>query len=125
MLLLNSKKILDCNENEESIHENEIITILDNIHKIHNIDCALIINDSFNNEPKITKCKLHDVFEYLEYFDNKNGIDIYQDDDFLTFILNGQTYIKDNESHIYFTSIKILPLDAYGNVCKIYIDRFI
>ena len=124
MILLNSKKILDCNLSEELIHENEIETIFNNINKLCNIDCALIINNSFEYESK-TICKLHDIYDFLENFDYKNGVDIYQDEFFLTICLNGQTYNINNESHILQTYIKIFPLDAYGKPCRIYIEKLI
>ena len=125
MKLLNSKPIVECDEKEELLHKDEVNKICNNIYKFTNIDCALVITDSENNEPKVMKCKLHDIFDYLENFDIKNGIDIYQDNDFLTFVLNGQTYKKENQIFIFNTFVKVLPLDAFGNVCKVYIENFI
>lgn len=122
MKLLNTKLSLECDEYEEIHHEEEIEKIYMKICKFPNIDCALAITDSFNDEPKIEICKLHDVFETLEKFDCKNGIDIYQDNLFITIVLNGQTYKKREEMNIFFTYVQVLPLDANGNVVKGYFE---
>ena len=125
MKLLNSKSSIDCNEYEEKYHLNEIQTIYKNICKINNIDCALVITNSFENEPKIIKSKLHNILDDLAYFDIKNGVDVYQDEDFITFVLNGQIYKENNDYKIFNTFIKVLPLDVFGNPIKMYIDKLI
>ena len=122
MKLLNSKKVLDCNESEELIHHNEITKIIDTIYKMRNMNCALVITDSNNKEPKIVTSKLHEIFDCFEYFDMKNGIDVYQDNDFLTFVLNGQTYEMNEEINIFYTFIKVLLLDASGNVIHSFVE---
>ena len=52
----------------------------------------------------------------------KNGIDVYQDNDFLTFVLNGQTYEMNEEINIFYTFIKVLLLDASGNVIHSFVE---
>ena len=121
MNLLNSKLIMECDEFEEQKHNEEIQKIYNKFYQLPNIDCALVISNSTKKESKIEICKMHDVFDFVERFDFKNGIDIYNDDDFITFVLNGKTYEKNNELNIFFTFIKILPLDANGNPVKVYI----
>lgn len=125
MKLINSKKIIECNEIEEQVHYKEINKIYSKLCNLPNINCALIITDILDQKPKYEICKMHDVFDFIEYFDFKNGIDIYQDNDFITFVLNGTTFVKDGKLNIFLTYVKILPLDANGNVISIYIEDFI
>lgn len=70
---------MECNEDEEILHNEEITNIERKIHKLPNYDCAIIYN--FLNFPKkkeiIKSCKLHDFMEMIEYTDFKNGIDLF------------------------------------------------
>ena len=77
MQLLNEKLMLECNEQEELQHQEEIEKIALTLYKLPNINCALVITDSRHKEPRIEICKMHDIFEELEYFDITNGVDIY------------------------------------------------
>ena len=53
-LLLNSKSILNCNEEEEKEHNNEIEEISKMIYSLPNYDCAIIIKyvDKANEKRK-------------------------------------------------------------------------
>ena len=125
MQLLNEKLMLECNEQEELQHQEEIEKIALTLYKLPNINCALVITDSRHKEPRIEICKMHDIFEELEYFDITNGVDIYEDNDFLTFALNGQPYTKNGTTEIFLTFVKVLPLDANNNPIRVYVEKFI
>lgn len=53
-MLLNSKSILNCNEEEEKEHNNEIEEISKMIYSLPNYDCAIIIKyvDKANEKEK-------------------------------------------------------------------------
>lgn len=56
MELLNSKSILDCNEQETEQHNKECSTIIENLHKYDDYDCAVIYKyfDETNKQRKRT-----------------------------------------------------------------------
>lgn len=54
MELLNSKSILDCTEQEKEQHNQEYSTIIENLHKYDDYDCAVIYKyfDEVNKKKK-------------------------------------------------------------------------
>ena len=44
-MLLNSKSIIDCNEDKEVIHNKEIKHIIDQLNKLPNYECLVIKKD--------------------------------------------------------------------------------
>ena len=115
MRLLNTKCILDCNEQEEEKHNHEIQNILSKLTYYPNYDCAAIIKyfDEANKdkEPSIKSCNLHDCDEMIEYVDSKNGVDIALVENFLTFIVYGQGYLIKNKCNLTKVGIQIRPYD--------------
>lgn len=114
MLLLNNKSIIDCDENEELLHNKEIEFYVDNISDLPNFDCAVIIkyidHANKNKNEKILSCKLHDFIEVIEYCDIKNGIDLLIDqDNSFCIIAYGQYYTIKNDWYNVETKIQILP----------------
>lgn len=69
MRLLNTKSILDCNEQEEEKHDQEIQDILSKLTYYPNYDCAAIIKyfaeANKDKEPIIKSCNLHDCDEMI------------------------------------------------------------
>lgn len=116
MHLLNTRSILDCNEQEEEKHNQEIQDILSNLSNYPNYDCAAIIKyfDEANKdkEPIIKSCSLHNCDEMVEYVDSKNGVDVTIVEDFLTFIVYGQSYYKNDKYCLVQTGIQIRPYDV-------------
>lgn len=116
MRLLNTKSILDCNELEEDNHNQEIQNILQKLQDYPDYDCAAIIKcfDEANKdkEPIIKSCNLHNCDEMIEYIDSKNGVDVAIVEDFLTFIVYGQSYYKNDKYYLVQTGIQIRPYDV-------------
>ena len=119
MKLLNSKRILDCDEFEEEIHNKETQEILEGLLKYPNYDCAAIIKyfDEVNKdkEPIIKQCKLHSCDEMIEYVVFKDGVDLALVEDYLTFIVYGQGYTVGEDYHLVRAGIQIRPYDVNRN----------
>lgn len=116
MRLLNTKSILDCNEEELSKHYDEINNIKDEINKLENYDCAVIfkkIDIAHKSQNQIIKtCSLHDFMEMVEYTDFKNGIDFAVDEnDIFIVVVYGQGYELDGFYNFIETHIHIMPYD--------------
>lgn len=115
MILLNSKSILQCNENEEEIHNKEIQDAIDEIIAYKDYECALICKyqdpGHKNIEQRIGSCSFSELLEYLGTRDIKNGVDLYTDGQYLVFLVYGQGYtmIDTNEYHLVVEAIKIMP----------------
>lgn len=113
-ILLNSKSILECNEQEEKIHNKEIENIVDIIQTFPNYNCAILFKykDKTHKhlENKILQGSLHDFLSNIEYVDFKNGIDLkLGDNNLLTIIAYGQNYYINNEFNNVITEIIIMP----------------
>ena len=113
-ILLTSKSILDCNEQEEEIHNKEIENIVDIIQTFPNYNCAVIFKyiDKAHEHlaDKILQGNLHDFLNNIEYVDFKNGIDLkVGDNNLLTIIAYGQNYLINNEFNHVITEILIVP----------------
>lgn len=119
--ILNSKSIMDCEDDEEiEKHTEEILNVLDKITELNDFHCALICKyqDEYHKrfEAKIKDCYLSEVLEELEYFDIKNGVDLCIDKDgFLVFMIYGQTYEYNDNDYIITMAMKILPIDENKN----------
>ena len=115
-MLLNSKSILNCNEEEEKEHNNEIEEISKMIYSLPNYDCAIIIKyvDKANEkrEEEILSCNMHDYLDMLEYIDIKNGIDlVIEDNNIFSIHSYGQCYKLKDDFHFVETNIYIMPYD--------------
>ena len=113
MELLNSKSILDCNELEIEQHNQECSTIIENLHKYDDYDCAVIYKyfdeASKEKEPVIKQCNLYDCLDMVQYADIKNGVNFAIVEGFLTFICYGSEYEYNNQIHLVTTGIQIRP----------------
>ena len=123
MELLNSKSILDCNEQEIEQHNQECSAIIESLHKYDDYDCAVIYKyfDEANKEkePVIKQCNLHDCLDMVQYADIKNGVDFATVEGFLTFICYGSEYEYNNQMYLVTTGIQIRPYDKERNFIRI------
>lgn len=127
MILINTKTILACNEKEEDIHNEEIIHFFDKLLVLENFRCGAVFQriDSLNSKPLIKECLLHDCLEMIEYVDFKNGVDLCEEDECITFYTYGNGYCS-NEEFFYVTNkIKIIPYDKNGEPINVfrYLDK--
>jgi hypothetical protein fgonA2_02259 len=109
MIPLNTKPILDCNEEETEIHFKEIESIFE---KLSTDDNFCIIEVSYSDPiqiidkcRRIIKMKLSEIEEFIQNFDIKNGTDIYNNEKNLVFILYGQNYNYDGQNYITTTQL--------------------
>jgi hypothetical protein fgonA2_02259 len=109
MIPLNTKPILDCNEEETEIHFKEIESIFE---KLSTDDNFCIIEVSYSDPiqiidkcRRIIKMKLSEIEEFIQNFDIKNGADIYNNEKNLVFILYGQNYNYDGQNYITTTQL--------------------
>lgn len=123
MELLNSKSILDCNEQEIEQHNQECSLIIEKLLKYDNYDCAVIYKYfdevSKEKEPVIKQCNLYDCLDMVQYADIKNGVDFAVVEEFLTFICYGSEYEYNNQIHLVTTGIQIRPYDKERNFIQI------
>lgn len=122
MELLNSKSILECDEDEELQHNQEIDSFIEYIYKLENYDCALMINRQDKEDEKeiIKNCKLHQILNSIEYVDIKIGVDLYIDNGFAVFVCYGQRYILNGKRGIVTNIIQVLPYDSEQNFVKLF-----
>ena len=113
MRLLNTKSILDCKEQDINQHNKETLSIIKNLQKNEDYDCAIIYKyfDEANKEkePVIKQCNLYDCLDMVQYADIKNGVDFAIVEGFLTFICYGSEYEYNNQIHLVTTGIQIKP----------------
>lgn len=118
MKLINSKSILNCDEFEEEIHNQENNEFIEKLFDSPDYKCAALIKrtdmNDVDSEVTIKPCSLHDCFEMVEYVDAKNGVDIFNDGGFITFMVYGQHYKKDEKFYIVQHEIQIRSFDSNG-----------
>ena len=120
-ILLNSQSILDCVESNDIIeHSNEMKEIIKKITKHKDYPCALLCKyqDEYYKkyECEIYSCNISEIFEELERFDIKNGVDLYLDrDGYLNFIIYGQRYFYKERDYMMTMAMKVLPINEDKN----------
>ncbi len=86
-MLLNSKSILDCEDNALELYNEETTQILNAIYDIENYGCLIIyknVNEEhIYKEDVIKACELHDFMKMIEHVDIKNGIDFLDENGYL------------------------------------------
>lgn len=116
MKLLNTKSILDCEEEELELHDLEVNKVLDHIYSLENYDCAVIfkyVDEAHKDKEDVIKsCELHDFMEMIEYADFKNGFDFAVDDNgVFVVVAYGQGYELNGNYHLIETHIHVMPYD--------------
>lgn len=122
--LLNSKSILDCNEEEWEIHNQEIFDIVGRVQVVPDYDCAMVckFQDRANCHQKqeIRQCSLREILSVTEAFDCRNGMDLYLDEDsYLCMMLYGQSYEMDGQFCMVTLAVKVMPYDDNRNFVDI------
>lgn len=96
MILLNTKSILDCDEEETKLHFKEIEDLfekLSNDHQSYNIKVTYLDPYKKKHKPtKLVKIQMSELEDFIQNFDIKNGADIYNDQKNIVIRLYGQTY---------------------------------
>jgi hypothetical protein len=115
-LLLNTKSIIDCNEEEYEEHIQELTDIEELICELPNYDCAVILKyldpAHEKREEKVRNCSLHDFMEMVQYADIKNGVDIeIGDNNIFNLVCYGETYTINDIIYSVKTCISIMPYD--------------
>ena len=127
MKLLNSKSVINCIDSELENHAKESEEILKKLLLYNDYDCAAIFKyfDAVHKdeEPVIKSCNLHDCEEMMQFADIKNGVDLAEVEDFLTFICYGSEYQIDNQTYIVTTGIQIRPFDEARNFISLDLDN--
>lgn len=124
MKLLNTKSVLDCDEQKELIHNQEIEKILNEVYQLENYDCAIIfkhIDEAHKKKEDVIKpCQLYDFMEMVEYVDFKNGIDFaVEDNGVFVVIAYGQGYELNGNYQLIETHIHVMPYDQERNFLRI------
>ena len=109
MILLNTKSILDCNEEETEVHFKEIEDLFETLSydddfcivEVSYLDPIQIIDKC----RRLVKMKLSELEDFIQDFDIKNGTDIYNDQNNLVFVLYGQNYNYDGKDYIVTTQL--------------------
>lgn len=115
-MLLNTKSIIDCNEEEYEEHMQELTDIEELICELPNYDCAVIVKyldpAHEKREERVRSCSLHDFMEMVQYVDIKNGVDIeIGENNIFNLICYGATYTINDIFYTVKTSISIMPYD--------------
>ena len=109
MILLNTKSIIDCDEEETEIHFKEIETLFEKIsndENLYNVKVSYL--DPYQQktkEIKVHQIPISEIEDFIQNFDIKNGADIYNDQKNLVFVLYGQTYRYEDKDYIITTQL--------------------
>lgn len=117
MILLNTKSILQCNEEETEIHNKEIEMFFEQ-HLLSNPNLCQITTsylDPYQKETKSETTQIINIYElddFIQRYDIKNGLDVYVDTNNYDIILKlyGQGYWFNNETHLTTTLLRITKL---------------
>lgn len=112
--LLNSKSALECDERELLEHNRETEQIINRIIEHEDYDCAYLCKyqDEAHREipTKILGAPISEIYEQMEMFDSKNGMDIYLDEwGFLVLVIYGQGYEYLGEDDIVKMAVNVVP----------------
>lgn len=117
MILLNTKPILNCNEQETEIHNKEI-EMMFNQHLSANPNLCKITTTYLDSHQKDTKpetsqvINIYELNDFIQKYDIKNGLDVFVDTNNYDIILKlyGQGYYYKHEHHLTTTQLRIKKL---------------
>ena len=117
MILLNTKSILQCDEEETEFHNNEIEMLFEQ-HLSSNPNLCQVTTTYLDPHQKETKpetkqvINIYELNNFIQKYDIKNGLDIFQDTNNYDIILKlyGQEYWFNNETHLTTTQLRITKL---------------
>lgn len=121
IIMLNTRSIFDCEDDDEiAKHTEEIQEAIDKVIKYKDYPCALICKyqDEYHKQfkEKIYDCYLSELFEEMQRFDIKNGVDMCIDEDgYINFIIYGQNYTYKEKDYLITMAMKVLPIDDERN----------
>lgn len=117
MILLNTKSILQCNENETEIHNKEIEMLFNQHLSTNPYLCQVTTTylDTYQKETKTETKQVINTYELediIQNYDIKNGLDIFQDTNNYDIILHlyGQGYWFNNDTNLVTTQLRITKL---------------
>jgi len=117
MILLNTKSILQCDEEETEIHNNEIEMLFEQHLSSNPNLCQVTISylDPHQKETKSETTQVINTYELeniIQNYDIKNGLDIFQDTNNYDIILKlyGQGYCYKYENNLTTTQLRITKL---------------
>ena len=117
MILLNTKSILQCDEEETEIHNNEIEMLFEQHLSSNPNLCQVTISylDPHQKETKTETSQVINIYElddFIQKYDIKNGLDVFQDTNNYDIILKlyGQGYYYKHENHLTTTQLRITKL---------------
>lgn len=109
MILLNTKSILDCNEEETEVHFKEIEDLFEKCsNDNHSYNVKINYLDPYQQktkEIKVHQMKMSEIEDFIQNFDIKNGADIYNDQKNIVIKLYGQTYQYKGKNYINTTQL--------------------
>lgn len=123
MYLLNSRPVLECEEDEWDKHSQEILDINNQLQGFPDYNCAVIVqyqDEAHRGKHRIEQIPLHDVLDVFEWGDIKNGADLLLDEDgYLVFVSYGQGYKLKGKYHLITVAYQILTFDENKNFMNI------
>lgn len=117
MFPLNTKSILNCNEEETEIHNKEI-EMMFNQHLSANPNLCKVTTTYLDSRQKETKpetsqvINIYELDDFIQKYDIKNGLDVFVDTNNYDIILKlyGQGYYYKYENHLTTTQLRIIKL---------------
>ena len=111
MILLNTKSILNCNEEETEIHFKEIENLFEKL-STNNHLCIIKVDHLDPYQKKTKEIKVHqmpmsEIEDFIQNFDIKNGADVYNDQKNIVIKLYGQTYCYKGKDYIITTQLYV------------------
>lgn len=109
MISLNTKSILQSNEEETELHFKEIEDLFEKLstdNNLYNVEVTYL--DPYQKEHKPTKnvqMTMSEIEDFIQNFDIKNGADIYNDQKNIVIKLYGQTYQYKGKDYINTTQL--------------------
>ena len=117
MFPLNTKSILNCNEEETEIHNHEVESFFNNNFSTNPYPCKVEVTylDVHQKENKfkiVQVIKAYELEDLIQDYDIKNGLDVFLDTNNCDIILKlyGQGYWFNNDAHLITTQLRITKL---------------
>lgn len=121
MLLLNTKSIVDCSEEESEVHFTESEFLAEAIYSLPNYRCSRRLETldvgKRNDVAHIDKVELHSFMSELEGLDCKNGYDIVLDDNNnLSLMVYGSRYEFEGGIYTSLSKVTFMAMAKGGDI---------
>ena len=117
MILLNTKSILQCDEEETEIHNKEVESFFNNNFSTNPYLCEvettyLDVHQKENKFKTLQVINAYELEDLIQSYDIKNGLDIFLDANNCDIILKlyGQVYWYNNDANLVTTQLRITKL---------------